>query len=1018
MNDEILPAGPLTSPRTAANVPAPLISQLELLPFHLLTWEQFEQIQWRILRDVEGIRSVHLYGDRGQRQAGLDVIGLPTETPGIALQSKKYDKFFPSDLEKAVTKWVETERPFDVGRLIIGVSCVAQSVQVIDKLHEMQQKLAPLTLELWDARTLSEKVRDRQAIVISYFGVEMARRFCEPFDVDVPTVPTADVTAFQEAVALTPGVSTGSDKLIEEAASLKGADPAAALALVEDAQALLRDAGFGPQAAAHEVLRGELLVAVGRQDEAARNLVDDIWTALDNGLSTTAQLLLQRFSSIPAGDVVNQLAKVAEAAFHLSSNSLTALPLAQELLNVESSDRLRLSLLAGEIALADGRADWLVDALPFLESQVTKELTDGHQVRLRLLIAEASGDWSQIRDDAIRGRLGNALGGLVSARYASVCMREQRFVEARTYWDDAVRLALLASRWDDAAVWVQSHRMSNVRVELADNNELREVYNAIREKGRARPIVPVSEGADETASSNARDKNWRRAAIAARRHLRDAVVRADWSAESDAHRLLSHVLAGAGEIEEAARHLIRGTDTGAIEGFVAAHPNTFVDVISELGATNYWTVGTAYRFLAEEGDRIPDDQVPGLAERVQAEFDAYVNGTLIDQPFWGFSRLNNAFKLTAAIAPRLTVEAAEQLLEFFAQQEPVDPNSYRYWDEAEALTVAHIALTHPRLVSPAIAHLVPLLARSQAARTATTIEAITSNLEEANPHLTALAATGDTWAVEVRATDRPNETPAAVAEEAFTRLTTPLSHTPGLTTVGTGAQRDANLVRGLDPARLIPALKELLVRSTDPLVAAMDQSTYLTAAAQLADIVAGNLDDGDALFDAALHRSKVTAASALAATVDQFRSALGEFRFNPGVDDARQRALLVAAILAQTGAQRAAVIEASYPFIGADQDYWLAVTYQRLGEAVDGHLGLLSAQGWALRSFAAIRWVTNPQPEFLGQRFASDPDVRVRRAFAHAIGEATEPISHPEMRETLRRDPAYSVRSLLGPPLA
>jgi hypothetical protein len=990
-----------------------VVSQLEVLPFHLLSWEQFEQIQWRILRDVEGIRSSHLYGDRGQAQSGLDVIGLPTDKPGTALQSKKYDKFHASDLENAVTKWIEAERPFEVGTLIIGVSCVAQSTQVIDKLHELQQTLAPLTLELWDARVLSEKVRDRPEIVIPYFGIETARRFCHPFDVATPTVATADVTAFQEAIALTPGVSTGSNKLVDDAASLKRSHPEAALELVEGAQSRLRDAGFGPQAAAHEVLRSELLVAVGRHEEAARNLLDDIWMALDNGQATTAQLLIQRFSKFPSGDVVDRLAKVAETAFSLYSNPLTALPAPNELQSAEPIDSVRLSLLAGESALADNRVDWLVEALPLFNAQVTNELATSHQVRLRLLIAEVSGDWVQIRDDAIRGRLGNALGALVSARYARVCVREQRFVEARTYWEDAVRLALLDSRWDDAAVWAHSHRMSNLQVELGDDSELREVYNAIHEKGRGRPIVPVAEHASETASSSARDKKWRSAAISARRALRDAVIRADWSAESDAHRLLSHVLAGAGEIEAAARHLIRGTDTGAIEHFVATYPNTFVDVVGELDATNYWTVGTAYRFLAEEGDRIPDDRVPALTQRVQTEFDAYANGTLIDQPFWGFSRLNNAFKLAAAISPRLTGAAAHQLLEFFAQQEPVDANSYRYWDEAEAIAVAHIALTHPSLVQPAIAHLVPLLARSQPARTAVTVDAISSNMNEAKPHLTILAAAGDTWAVEVLATDQPADTPADVADEALKRLITPLVHKPGVTTVGTGAQRDANLVRGLDPARLIPALKESLVRSTDPLVAASDQSTYLTAAAQLAEMVAETTDDD--LFDAALRRSTVTAASALTATVNQFQSALAAFRFNAGIDDSRQRALLVAATLARTAAQRAAVMEASYSFIGADQDYWLAVTYQQLGDAIDGHLGLLSAQGWALRSFAAIRWVSNPQPEFLGQRFAADPDVRVRRAFARTIGQAPDPICHLDIREALRRDPAYSVRLLVEP---
>ncbi|WP_431220087.1 hypothetical protein [Leifsonia xyli] len=190
----------------------------------------------------------------------------------------------------------------------------------------------------------------------------------------------------------------------------------------------------------------------------------------------------------------------------------------------------------------------------------------------------------------------------------------------------------------------------------------------------------------------------------------------------------------------------------------------------------------------------------------------------------------------------------------------------------------------------------------------------------------------------------------------------------------------------------------------------MDQSTYLTAAAQLAEQLAGI--EADDLFETALERSTITPPSALTDITAQFQSPLGSFRFNEGADDSRQRALLIAALLSRTSEQRSAVLEASYPFIGADQDYWLAITYQKLGDTVDGYLGLLSAQGWALRSIAAIRWVKNPTPSLLGSRFAVDRDVRVRRAFADAIAK-TETGQHWEPKETLRSDPAFSVRAFL-----
>ena len=37
---------------------APVIGKLELLPFDSLSWEDFERLQWRVMRDVEGLRPV------------------------------------------------------------------------------------------------------------------------------------------------------------------------------------------------------------------------------------------------------------------------------------------------------------------------------------------------------------------------------------------------------------------------------------------------------------------------------------------------------------------------------------------------------------------------------------------------------------------------------------------------------------------------------------------------------------------------------------------------------------------------------------------------------------------------------------------------------------------------------------------------------------------------------------------------------------------------------------------------
>ena len=105
-----LPIGSPLNGMPSALSSAPVIGKLELLPFDSLSWEDFERLQWRVMRDVEGLRHAQLYGDRGQAQHGLDVVALAPDGTGLALQSKKTRRFGPAELIAAVKKFRTTER--------------------------------------------------------------------------------------------------------------------------------------------------------------------------------------------------------------------------------------------------------------------------------------------------------------------------------------------------------------------------------------------------------------------------------------------------------------------------------------------------------------------------------------------------------------------------------------------------------------------------------------------------------------------------------------------------------------------------------------------------------------------------------------------------------------------------------------------------------------------------------------------------------------------------------------------
>ncbi|HUC26095.1 MAG TPA: hypothetical protein VMA73_25610 [Streptosporangiaceae bacterium] len=1001
----------------STRTPAPVIGKLDLLPLGALSWEDFERLQWRVMRDVEGLRHAQLYGDRGQAQLGLDIVALAPDSTGVALQSKQYRRFGAADLKSAVKKFRATKRPFDVERLIIGVSIPVRSTGAVEALAALREELHPIGLELWDAQELSYRLRGRPEIVIEFFGLPTAEAFCLPFKVDVTVVPPTDAVAVREAIARTPEIVTGAQPLFDEAASTD--DPSDALALIEAGQAKLRDAGFGAHAAQHDDDRVRQLANLDRTEEAARYLLGEFWAALDQGLSTTARLTQTRLEEIskPAKgqEYVELCRRVTRAATSLYLNPLGHLPDVDSLRIGDQIDQARLFLLAGETALANDDHEWLSNAESALAELANIPLIDRVlRTRLRLLSAEATGDWSGLLSDARKLKLGHDLLGLVTARYARNCAIHQKFEEADLSWDEASGSASLARQWGEASTWIFSRRGFRSHWNPFTSDELLPLQTAIRAMGTSTPLVPADTGAYEDALADLSEEKLRPAAISAQRALRDAVTTSDWVGEDRARRVLAKVLIEADEPTLAAHHLTRAGATKAIEALGRSLPLQFVNIIDDLDAPNYWTVGTSYRLLATQADLIPDPLISQVAEHITAELTAAEAGTYPDLRAFATSRYNNAVKALAGVADRLSPAHADAVLIHFENQSPVQENHYRYHDEDEALAIGKIALSQPALAARAVPQLVTLLGRSQAARNDKTYDAIQQNRALAHDTLAALAQAGNEWAAETLAFEEPDDVAPAVAQQALIRLTTPLKHVKGVYTLGTVAVGDSLLIRHLPLNSVQAAVSELLSRAEDPHIGSSDRGDYLLAASNLAP----HLDETnqEAFFATALRLATSPAPSESDDLDAQFTHRLGGFQTIGTPRDSRGQAVFLASVLATSETQRNEVRRLVYTLLGEESDYWPTRALQRLGETVKDDLAFLASQGWAIRSFAAKLWADYGEPTHLGKRLAADPDVRVRRALAHALSEQPE-TSHMALREQLAVDPAHSVRAALGAPL-
>lgn len=1003
-------------------VDEPALGRLDLLPFDRLSWEAFESLQLRVMLDVLGLRDPRQYGDPGQAQHGLDLVGTATDGEVVALQSKNYARtgFGPAALRDAVDKFDDTKRPFVVHRLVIGVSRHIRSTQVISELRLLQSAFRPRTLELWDARRLSEMLRRHPDIVSQYFSDETALRFCGDYRVTAPDVPTADARLMSDAITLSPEELTGARRLLNLADA--ETDPSIALNFIEQAQEKLRDAGFGAYADLHESSRTEQLASLGREQEAAREVLDSVWRALDVGRTGSAQSVFGRLSQLTesAGDtaMLREMRQVGVVAFDLYFNPLGTLPSPGSLLLGDGVDRARLLLLAGETALAHDDDDWLRSAAPVVTTVLEdRDLEDDLRVRLRLLLAEGSNDWTALLDDARRRRIPSAFTPLVAARYARYCAVREEFTEAIERWQEAAALGSLARQWGDAGTWMLSRRSYLSHWQPGRGNELLTLEVALDEQPLpSPPVIPRAKGAVEDAYAALRSKELRRAANSAQRALRDAVAMADWSGEKRARIVYAEVMQESDAPERAAAHLARAGATKEIKSLHMAFPNRYIGVLEHLQAENHWTVGTAYLLNAVQADVIPDTDVDQIVAAALNDLRTAERGELRDVTFFPSSRFNNAVKVLASLGGRLTTADADAALGFFERQGPVEDNHYRFHDEDEALAVGAIARTHPELASRAIAHLVPLMARAQGAQKESLINVLTMHSDLSRPALRAVRGSGAGWAAEMLAFAEPETIDPNVAADAVKRLSTPLQHTAGVRTVGTNAVGDSLLVAHQPQDVLVGVIRELMARAGDIRVESFDRGDYLSAATNLAL----ELDDDHkpALFEEAARLSDSARVNDESGLDAAFADPLGAIRIEGAGSDVRGRAMLLSSVLATTDDERARVRRSAYTFLGSGADAFPAKALMYLGEDVKDDVAFLSGAGWAMRCLASMLWARYGGPAHVGSRLASDDDVRVREALANALAQHASRPEDAEIRATLAEDPSYRVRRALSAPSA
>ena len=174
----------LNSPPESAFPPPPVDTHAQTLPYHELSWENFERLILRIVRREATVAECWAYGEPGQKQYGLDILPEQRNAAGefACYQCKRVEKFSASDIDKAVDKFLKGKWASKTKWFVLCTSLQLTETQQVDEISKQRKVLATkgIEFETWDgseAGRLSERLKNHPDLVDDFFLRDWVRLF-------------------------------------------------------------------------------------------------------------------------------------------------------------------------------------------------------------------------------------------------------------------------------------------------------------------------------------------------------------------------------------------------------------------------------------------------------------------------------------------------------------------------------------------------------------------------------------------------------------------------------------------------------------------------------------------------------------------------------------------------------------------------------------------------------------------------------------------------------------------------
>lgn len=157
----------------------PVETRIQELPFHELSWQDFERLVYRLVRKQCNVEYSARYGRPGQAQHGIDVYGRLRSGGHVCWQVRDRQNVVLADIKGAVDDFLNGRWSTSAKQFIYCVSGSLLDAKIQDAIEVEATRLneSGIVFKGIDCFQLCDELRDAPEIVDDFFGREWLRAF-------------------------------------------------------------------------------------------------------------------------------------------------------------------------------------------------------------------------------------------------------------------------------------------------------------------------------------------------------------------------------------------------------------------------------------------------------------------------------------------------------------------------------------------------------------------------------------------------------------------------------------------------------------------------------------------------------------------------------------------------------------------------------------------------------------------------------------------------------------------------